>query len=649
MRETVSDLRRFLYNPEYYWFEEALPADPLLLLPSALHDTQIRTLLPQDNPQYLTGSSGEHTYTLLWARLVSSPFLKQGQAPVFAEIERILGVSRREHPGLELSYTGVNRFAAATRETILTEISVLTTLAVVFGASIALLGVRRLRMLFHLFLTLVVGVVWAFVLAFLIFDKVHVIAIVVATILIGVALDYGFHVVMHHYASGANSFAETLRSLRVPLLCSTFTSIGGFAFLSLSDLPIIRQLGVLVGAGLGCSVLCLLFYFPSIQVGGKTRIPRFLSADHMMQIRSWHAAFFGLVSVVALVGLLRLSWDDDIRSLQVKLVDLEENDRKIRVLFEPSDDRTVLVTYGDSFTGALASLHLLNDWMREQSIGNDQFFNLGRLLPNDGRIRDAWQIMRENPRFAEMLKKALSEDGFKSEMFEPFFNDLSKFAGLDAPPQGASLFKQFLSNVEGPWQDLGHVGSEMVWFATYLNTKDRGLEDIALGRDFSTLRQDKLTTLSDTVRDYRHSTFHLMAVGFAILTIALVLWFRLKTASRIIVVPLSAVFFTLGILGWFHPTLNLFHLIGFLLAFCLSIDYAAFSFWNPHEPLKVVPSIRLSCLTTLTSFGILTLSSFQSVRSLGWSVFLSVLFAFLICETMRVRISLSDKRARIGG
>ena len=81
-----------------------------------------------------------------------------------------------------------------------------------------------------------------------------------------------------------------------------------------------------------------------------------------------------------------------------------------------------------------------------------------------------------------------------------------------------------------------------------------------------------------------------------------------------------------GILG---STLNLFNLLGLILILGIGIDYTLF-FAEQKKSLSTLLAITLSGLTTLLSFGLLSLSQTHAIHSFGVTVLTGIFVAWLL-------------------
>ena len=142
----------------------------------------------------------------------------------------------------------------------------------------------------------------------------------------------------------------------------------------------------------------------------------------------------------------------------------------------------------------------------------------------------------------------------------------------------------------------------------------------------------QLETLNGLFSRYRASTLRLSALGLGLVGLSVFVLYGWRRGLPIFALPSGSCLFAFGVLGLAGQTLNLFHLLGAFLGVCLSHNYAIFSAENAARGEIPPPSIRLSALTTATSFGVLALSRIPVVAALGATVALIVLTALAAVE-----------------
>ena len=188
----------------------------------------------------------------------------------------------------------------------------------------------------------------------LVFDRMHVMVFAVGALLAGVAIDYGFYLYLQPAAATAEPYPAKVRRLLRPLLASALTTILGFSLLLCADLPLLRQLGVFVGAGLLGALATALLWFAQLRrphLAVRPLVERPL-VHPSPRARRTALVLLGLAGAVALGGPWRLHWHDDIRQLEIAAPALYAEDRLVRELCGDSRDRTLFLSTGPTLAAA---------------------------------------------------------------------------------------------------------------------------------------------------------------------------------------------------------------------------------------------------------------------------------------------------------
>ncbi len=618
---TTTALSRFLATPEALAFTDLVPADPLLLLPTVVERLKGSAFVL---PANVDGKAP----TLAWARLAASPLSEAGQAPAFAAIARVTGGLSAEFPGLQVAGTGVNRFAAASRARIEHEVTWLNALSLAAVLAVAFAFIPGAHRGLHLAPPVLLSVLGAWVCVTLVFARVHIMVFVVGSLLTGVAIDYGFYLYLQPPAWPEEDYGAKVRRLAKPLLASCFTTVAGFALLLCSELPLIRQLGAFVGAGLVCALAAAVVYFSTVRNaflptrsfrGGQALPAGWRRRLRRLLVAGWLAA---------LPGLAFLHWRDDIRELEIPSPDVQREDMRIRALFGERNDGTVYLTYGHDLADARISLAKLETWLNAEGHGHPQTLGLGVLVPTAEDHAHALRFAHDHPEFAVHLGAALAQAGFDPEEFAGFFAAYARQVQHGQEGDVAAAIAALQAKLAGPLGLLLHHGQPLSWFVTIAT----GAPDLAPPRDTHTVSAGQLQTLNRLFSRYRQSAMWLSLTGLAIVGAGVVLSYGLRDGARIFAIPCGACLGIFGVFGWIGQPLNLFHLLGAFLGVCLTHNYSIFSATSAyrHEPPPV--SVRLSALTAAASFGVLALSGIPVVRALGATVALMVIAALLVIE-----------------
>lgn len=621
-RDAAAALGRFLTTPEALPFAEIISADPLLLMPGAVDRLKGGLALVQP------ATTGASPATLVWARLASSPLSEAGQSPAFAAIARVAATVRVEFPGFAVAYTGVNRFAAASRARIEREVTWLNVLSLAAVMTVALVFIRRVHRGLHLIPVVALSVLGAWVCVTAMFARVHIMVFAIGSLLTGVAIDYGFYLFMQPPASPTEDYWEKVRRLAKPLLASCLTTVAGFALLLFSELPFIRQLGVFVGTGLICALAAAVVYFSTVRNPFlEARVFRSgagLSAGSRRGLRRLLIAGW----IIALPGLVLLKWKDDVRELEIPTPAIKQEHARISALFGEHTDRTVYLTYGKSVAEARASLEKLGAWLHAAGDSHTRTISLGAIVPTADVQREALRFEREEPGFPGQLRAALNAAGFDDSEFAPFFTAYARQVSGASDGSIDLALATLQKNLTGPIGMLLHTGQPLSWFVTLASAAPEATPPA----ETHTVSASQLQSLNRIFSRYRQSAMWLSLIGLAIIGAGVLLSYGVRDGVRIFAIPCGACLGIFGVLGWLGQPLNLFHLLGAFLGVCLTHNYSIFSATSAYRGETPPVSVRLSALTAAASFGVLALSGIPVVRALGSTVALMVVAALLVIE-----------------
>lgn len=617
--QSAVDLEHFLSRPEAIAMQDLALIDPLLLVPGLI-----------DRARSLMGpGSAASGHALVWTRITVSPLAESGQGPVFAAVEAAFARVRAAHPGINLRWTGINRFAAASRARIESEIKLLNVLSLLAVLGVSCVFVRRVYKLLHLVPVIAISLLGAWSVSTLVFARLHILVFVIGSLLAGVAIDYGFYIYMQPSLRPDEPYGEKLRRLLKPLLASCLTTVIGFSLLLFSELPLIRQIGLFVGAGLLCALGAAMLYFAQLDhplLEGREFGLAGAGRDRPWLRRSLRG-LFGVALVVALAGPWLLHWRDDVRQLDVPSPGLQANEETVRALFGESSRGAIYLTQGGSVAEARQHLDEFLAYEAKVNPGVSTA-SLGLLLPTETDWRGVEPRLRGLQDFETDFRAALARHGFLPDSFGPFFSAWEKLR--QQPPAGdyTDVARTLERMLTGPLALLGSLHGPSWWFLTMV---EQG-EGAAPPPELHTVGVSQLQSLNGLFTRYRWSALRLSLVGLGLVIASVFAIYPFRRGIRIALIPAGSCFFVFGVLGLAGQTLNLFNLLGAFLGVCLSHNYAIFSSDNASARTAPPASIRLSALCTAASFGVLGFSRIPVIHALGLTVALIVLTALTAVE-----------------
>ncbi|MFH1066286.1 MAG: MMPL family transporter [bacterium] len=182
--------------------------------------------------------------------------------------------------------TGQPAFTAEISSAMRRDMILMITVAVVLASLVFWIFYRSLVPLLWILALQVLNILGGFIAAQFFFGSLNVLSVAFAAILMGVSMDYCI-LVYHHFAQGEGLRSEAWRPLRRGIWFSAVTTAASFGILYFSIFPGLRQLAVLIGAGL------------LVGAWGATAILPLALSRRRLQIPAW----LGRVSERAAEGL----------------------------------------------------------------------------------------------------------------------------------------------------------------------------------------------------------------------------------------------------------------------------------------------------------------------------------------------------------
>ena len=198
---------------------------------------------------------------------------------------------------------------------------------------IAFVFLRRPLILLPILSVLVMSAGGAFVITLLVLGQIHVISLVIGSILVGIAVDYSFHILLKREELQTLSFLETLSRIRIPLLASCLSTVFGFLVLLTNPVTAIQQVGWLVGIGLILSLSLSALTALAMDRPGKIKLSRRLGFQPPLRQFRWDVPVACILALSCGVLYFQRSVEkDDIQDLQIPLTKAPLNEQRIRTL-----------------------------------------------------------------------------------------------------------------------------------------------------------------------------------------------------------------------------------------------------------------------------------------------------------------------------
>ena len=655
-------LRGELAPPQGPLIKEIAAADPLLAFPG-----QLRLLeAARGSMRVVKGSfvAGDPPRAILFLTTIHSAFDSAHQAPLLDFVASSFDALNGSHGGaLRLEQSGVHRFAVASERAAKRDATWISALSMAALVASFLWIYRSLSALLLTLIPLTVGLVTATAATLALFGGLHALTVAFGSTLIGVCIDYPIHFVSHYALrrKGESSHA-VLRSITPALGLAALTTVAGFLGIASSDLPGVREIGVFASLGVLAALVATVVLLPELVPRdlGSTR-PLERLAETLTRIaatsprrRRAARAFVVAILLLCAVGLPQLRWDDDVFALNMPLEsEWVRESQALSDAVSQVDAGRMVIAVGDDDEAALRANDAVHERLGAARAAGalDEFRSPHALLWSRDLQERNWAALAARPNLAEDMLAVLASEGFRREAFAPFAEALHGaqpqpllMAEIVASPLGEAI-APFRVEAEG----------KIALLTLLRGVRDPDAVVAALG-GLPGVRYFDNESFVRTIYS-RHRTRSLWLVGLGSVAMMALLLLRYRRIDRALAAGGPAILgalATAALIAASGTPLNLIHLLGLLLILSLAADYGIFLVESDGDELadaSSLLSVSLAALTTLFSFGLLSLSSFPALRALGAATGIGVALSpalalcFRILRTGAARESSTEEKS----
>jgi predicted exporter len=257
---------------------------------------------------------------------------------------------------------------------------------------------------------------------------------------------------------------------------------------------------------------------------------------------------------------------------------------------------------------------------------------LSDFLPSVKRQKANWTATQSLLAQRQTLTAGLVDIGLSDDLIESFFQSLQSGPRPWLRPEiwlrhdaSAGLRQLWLGDSDGRASILVPIREihDLPWLRR------------AIARRDGVYYVDQIEEFTHIFKRYRQQSMRLV-VGAYVLVFALLLWRYGKRGTLVMLPPLLAALITVEVLGLLGQTLHFMHGLALLLILGMGVDYAIFLAESPaDEDPTTMLALTLSALTTLLSFGLLSLSSQTVLQSIGLTTLIGIAVALLLSPIAR--------------
>jgi predicted exporter len=632
--------------------KDLLPIDPTGEVMRSIEQLAEQNSTPQLNGVWmvpLTGSQAATHRVLLIGQTKAAGIDLDGQQVAVDAIQTAFAkANTNQSVTLQLSGPGV--FSALSRDRIKRDATVFSTVATAMVVLLIAWVYRSPTVMALGLLPVATGVVTGIAAVALTFGSVHGITMGFGATMIGEAVDYAVYLfTMHGMKRNEGTDARsTMQRIWPTLRLGVVLSVIGFAALLLADFPGLQQLGVFSVAGLVAAVLTARWVLPPLVPNafhihappfaqGLTRVVA--TAPRYRMLAS--ATLFGVLALMLAFayGKQTQLFADNLTSINPISQAEQKLDEAMRSALGAPDVRFALVAQQSTLERALqtaeqgeALLQRLRDYKQLTGYQSPTQF-----LPSEAAQRSRLARLPDAAALAPRIAQAAQAAGFESSLFaelpaklqaikhggQLITGDSLKGTNLAAQVDSLLAVKSGEVTAMLPIQGLTPQG-ELALRATLAMSQT----------DLPNLRLIDLKTESDNLyQTYRRQAVLFALLGVIAITAVLVVVRRSLARGLRLMLPLVlAVALTAALLIALGISINIFHIVAFLLVIGVGSNYALF-FDEPEvnsDVQTVTVSLMVCSLSTMFGFGILAFSSMPVLQAIGGTVAIGALLSLIL-------------------
>lgn len=556
-----------------------------------------------------------------------------------AEIYRVCQKPYTE--GSEFVFSGTPFHSHKSSTSATKEITIISVVSLSLVVIILLIVFRSSIPIFASVFSILVSIGVAVTTTLAVFHKMHILTLVFGTSLIGSCIDYSLHYFVQWAGnSSLKSGSQIRRHLFSGLVLAIISTCLCYAILLLAPFDLLKQMSLFSFVGLISSFLTTIAIFPFIPLPKgerKIKYAKILQPTENKARKKFIGRFgITLLFVITIGSILifnkRVRIENDmykLYSMKGTLLEMENEARSVTKYF-PSG---WFIISGDTEEEALKLEKEVAAKITEATKGAHGYLSTSLFVPTIEQQKKSREACRK---LLDMCEEQLETLGFDSSYADKIREDFNASEGKYISMEDGSLPQYLKDALSTAW--LGKLGSK--YYTVVMPNK---IDDPKL---FKKLFKDydnvyfvsKMADLGESLDKLTSMVLKFFLIAYILMFILLKFFYKLKQTLKIVSIPLLIVLVTSAVFAIFNIRLEFFSVTGLILVFGLGLDYIIYMMENEKpksdENKTLEPfAIMLSFITTIISFGALSLSSFVPVHLMGLSIFLGLATAY-ICSML---------------
>lgn len=562
--------------------------------PLGLRDIFLANLFPETGGN-ISGFTLEDGHFFCPDKTVALAFLtpKFSQTDSYNSLRfaRIMNQERKlfekTHPEARILFHGAPLGAVSNSGTIKKDLVLTVGISLLLILCILTVCFRRLAFIGHMIAPVVYGTLFALACLFWIKGSMSLMALGVGAIVLGVALSYCLHVLIHYYYTG--DAGQMLQEESTPVFLGCITTVGAFLALIFTESDLLRDFGLFAAFSLIGSTIYALVFMPQFLKPGHVRHKEATGFRRIDRINKlpWdsNGLILGAMAVIILIGVLmcpRVRFDSDLRNLDYDNPELVESQN---LYFEKNQNGYMdlyFAAYDEDLDQALEYNKQLESRLESLSESGlvKGYNSLVPLLFQSTRDQElriaAWKDFWSADRVAA-LRKDLSAAAHRHQLDPSLFTPF--FALVEADYEAGSLFDagvippELLSN----YIEEQASGRKMIFTSVSFAPEDTDAVIEGLTDGPQTLVLEPFYYCRDLVEIIHEDFNTTLWISSLFVLLVLLVSFRNLWVSLIAFFPMFLSWYVMqGLMAIFGLEFNMINIVISTFVFGIGVDYSIF-------------------------------------------------------------------------
>lgn len=631
--------------------------------PFALRDIFLARLMPEGA---MDGSVGDYTIenshffcpdrTVALAFL--SPSFQQTDSGTSTKFARILNQERKAfeaaHPDARIYFHGAPLGAVSNAGTIKQDLVWTVGISLLVILTILLLAFHRLRFIAHLLLPVVYGTFFALACVYWIKGYMSLMALGIGAIILGVALSYCLHVLIHYYY--VEDVEQMLREEAKPVVLGCLTTIGAFLGLLFTESDLLRDFGLFATFALLGSTFYALVFLPHFLGKDDVNYKKYKGFHLIDRINGlpWdrNPWILGTMLVLLVAGIVfspKVGFDSDLRNLNYVDQPLDASQRLYSEKNEAGHMNMYFAAYDNDFDQALAYDKLLSarlDSLQQAGLVKRYSSIVSLLFQPEAEQRAriaAWKRFWTPERIGQ-ASRDLSGTARKYKLdpglFAPFF------ALVEADYAPGNLYEEGLVPEEllSSFIEKQTSGRWMIFSTVAFAPEDLDTVTDALVSGPNTVVLEPFYYCRDMVEIVNDDFQKTLLISSIFVLLVLLLAFRNILVSLVAFFPMFLSWYALqGFMALLGLEFNLINIVIATFIFGIGVDYSIFVMEGLLQQARTGRSDRLeyhkvaiffSALILVIVVASLVFARHPAISSTGRITFIGMLFTILMTYSL---------------